>query len=835
MATTNENVNIKINVDNSQAQKSTDNLKSKLKELREAMALLAAAGKENTAEYQRMAKEAGNLQDAIGDVSADIKNLANDNQMLTASIQGVGAGVAVFGALQGAASLLGVEDEKLLKSMQKIQAVQAILNSLNTIANALNKNSALMTALRVKSQSSLNKELVKTTEAEAAGTAATATFTAAEGAATTGAITLKGAVKAVGTAIKSVPVIGWILAAIAVITTLISLISDANEEEEKGVRLKERERQALDDIHAKHSQILNDILQQNYALRLQLQTMSQLSKDTVEYKDLLKNLADYTGLSADYIESLPDAQKEQLATVYGQLKAEEAHLDELNELADEYQKKWDEARKNQYSDDEDTRKQAIADLEWMANANSDYYKKTHENAENIQKANERIAKAQKEINKERQKELDWQKEQTEAEKRRTAAIKARNEAEKEHQRFIENSKKEIEELNDALYGQDEEEKLTEKYDRLLDLAIKYYGEESEEYAKVSEMRLQSLEELKEKQAKVDEELAKQRLEDDRKYEDERLQITENAIKTEMEVREEGSREWYEKKIELDRNQEDREKLELERKLQDNLISQELYLSEYDRLTAEHANTRAEIEMEANRLVAEDYKNKLQQRLTYAETFVNAFSGIVNSALDAELAAVGDNEERQKQVRKKYAKAKFLSDIAGIGVSTASAIMQAWESVASIVFPGNVIAGGILTAMLATTGAMQTATAMSEMQKALSYRKGGLLYGKSHEEGGIKTDGGIELEGGEVVINKKAVAAYAPLLSAINQSTGGAPINIAGSSQSNSQLTTTIDKRALREIVSETVAGIVSIPVTVTQRDITDAQTERNTIVTRGLI
>lgn len=826
-----ENINVKINVDASQAQKSTDNLKARIKELRDAMAQLAAAGKDNTEEYRRMAQEAGKLQDAIGDVSADIKNLANDNQTLAASLQGVGAGVAVFGALQGAAALLGVEDEKLLKTMQKIQAVQAILNSLNTIANALNKNSALMTALRTKSQASLNKELAKTSVEEKAGTVSMGAYTAGEAAATTGAVTLKGAVKAVGTAIKSVPVIGWILAAVAAITTLISLISDANEEEEKGVRLKERERQALDDIHAKHTQILNDILQQNYALRQQLQTMSQLSKDTVEYKDLLKNLADYTGLSADYIESLTDAQKEQLATVYGQLKAEQAHLEELNELAGEYQKKWDEARKNQYSDDEDTRKQAIADLEWMANANSDYYKKTHENAENIQKANERIAKAQKEINKERQKELDWQNAQTEAEKRRAAAIKARNEAEKEHQRFIEESKKEIEELNNALYGQDEEEKLTEKYDRLLDLAIKYYGAESEQYAKVSEMRLQGLEELKEKQAKVDEELAKQRLEDERKDEDSRAQIAENKIKTEMTALEEGTLEWYNKKIDLDRLQEDREKQELERKLADNLISEELYLSQYDLLTAEHANARAEIEMEANKRVAEDYKAKMQERLGYAETFVNAFSNVVNAAMEAELEAVGDNEAQQKEVRKKYAKAQFLSEIAGIGVNTASAIMGAWNSVAEIVFPGNVIAGGILTAMLAMTGAMQTAQAMSSMQKALSYGKGGMINGRSHNEGGVD----INAEGGEAIINKRSTAAFLPLLSAINEAGGGVPINSPAAKPSNAQVSATVDDATLTKIVKTVVAGTSAIPVVVTERDITDSQSERRTIVSRGRI
>lgn len=824
MATTTDNINIKINVDTSKADTSTDNLKKRIKELRDAMAQLKAAGKDTSEEYQRMAQEAGRLQDAIGDVSQEIKNLADDNQTLAATIQGVGAGVAVFGGLQAATALLGVEDKNLLQIIQKVQATQALLNSVNTIAQALNKSSALMTALRAKSEKSLNQELVKTTEAETAGTVATATFTAAEGAATTGAITLRGAVKAVGTAIKSVPVIGWVLAAIAVITTLISLISDANEEEEKGNRLRERERQLLDDIHGKHAQVIDDIMQQNAKLNAQIRLLNIINKDSIEYKDTMKELASFTGLSADYIESLTEEQKIALNNTYTNLEREKEHLLELEEIGNEYQKRWDEARQKQYSDDEDERKKAIADLNWMANESSDYYKKNKENDEKIAAAKDRITNAEKEVNKERQKELDWQKKQT-------AQTKALAEVEKERKKFIEDSRKEIEELNNAIYGQDEEEKITEHYDRLLDLAIKYYGTESEEYAKVSEMRLQALEELRKKQSEADEELAKQRLADERAYEDEHLQAVENGIKAEIEVSEAGSREWYEKKIELDRHQEDREKLELERKLEDNLISQELYLSEYELLVAEHANARAEIEMEANRKVADDYKEKMQQRLSYAETFVNAFSSVVNSAMDAELEAVAGNEEQEKQVRKKYAKAQFLSEIAGIGVNTASAIMGAWNSVAEIVFPGNVIAGGILTAMLASTGMMQTAQAMSSMQKALSYGKGGYINGKSHNEGGVD----INAEGGEAVINKRAVGAYAPLLSAINQSTGGAPINVVGGAQGRGQITTTVDKNALREIVSEVVGGVTSIPVVVTERDITDSQSERKTIVSRGRI
>lgn len=791
MATTNENVNIKINVDNSQAQKSTDNLKSKLKELREAMALLAAAGKENTAEYQRMAKEAGNLQDAIGDVSADIKNLANDNQMLTASIQGVGAGVAVFGALQGAASLLGVEDEKLLKSMQKIQAVQAILNSLNTIANALNKNSALMTALRAKSEKSLNQELAKTTQAEVQGTAATTAFTAAEGAATTGAITLKGAVKAVGTAIKSVPVIGWILAAISAIITLISLISDANDEEERGNELLEERKKKLEEVEKAHRDNIKAIRDENTELSKLLDSLSNGSGAL--YEDAIKGLASYTGVAEEYLRTLSSEEAKELKNKVLNYKETKENLADL-------QRQLDEGLVAAGSD----RFSEIQREIWAGQASVKAYEEL--------------------INAEREKGYNFVKNQA-------AATKRLEEAEKARAKFVEDSKKELEELDSALYGQDEEEKITEHYDRLLDLAIKYYGEESEQYAKVSEMRLQSLEELRKKQSEADEALARQRLEDERAYEDERMLVVENGIKTEIETLESGTQEWYEKKVELDRQQEEKEKLDLERRLADNLISYDTYLSEYDLLTAEHANARAEIEMEANRRVAEDYKNKLQQRLGYVETFANAFSGIVNSALDAELEAVGDNEEQQKAVRKKYAKAKFLAQIGSIGVSTATAIMEAWSSVASIMFPGNVIAGGILTAMLATTGALQTAQAMSEMNKALSYGKGGMINGKSHAEGGVD----IKAEGGEAIINKKATAAFAPLLNAINQSTGGAPINVAGSSPNGTQVVSTVDKSALREIVAEVVGGVTAIPVVVSERDITDSQTERSVIVGRGRI
>lgn len=56
-----------------------------------------------------------------------------------------------------------------------------------------------------------------------------------------------------------------------------------------------------------------------------------------------------------------------------------------------------------------------------------------------------------------------------------------------------------------------------------------------------------------------------------------------------------------------------------------------------------------------------------------------------------------------------------------------------------------------------------------------YRNGGMVYGPSHKNGGVKYNVGgrvVELEGGEAVINKKSTEMYKPILSAINQVGGG---------------------------------------------------------------
>jgi hypothetical protein len=143
------NVNIKAEDD---TQKATQSAKARLRDLQKQMLDLEAAGQKNTDQFRRMAAEAGSLKDAIGDTSAQVKALASDTRALdtfTSAIQGIAGGFAVA---QGAAALFGEESEDVQKAMMKVQAALALVNGATAVANALNKDSALMVNLNAAAQ-----------------------------------------------------------------------------------------------------------------------------------------------------------------------------------------------------------------------------------------------------------------------------------------------------------------------------------------------------------------------------------------------------------------------------------------------------------------------------------------------------------------------------------------------------------------------------------------------------------------------------------------------------------------------------------------------------------
>ena len=111
-------------------------------------------------------------------------------------------------------------------------------------------------------------------------------------------------------------------------------------------------------------------------------------------------------------------------------------------------------------------------------------------------------------------------------------------------------------------------------------------------------------------------------------------------------------------------------------------------------------------------------------------------------------------KKEKQQRKLELKMQLIEGIANTAVSVTKALTWGW--------PLGAIFAGIIGAM----GAMQTSIIRKQISKLAD---GGLLQGRSHAQGGIAVGNtGIEVEGGEYVVNKRSTAKYLPLLQAINE-------------------------------------------------------------------
>jgi hypothetical protein len=121
-------------------------------------------------EYQQIALQAGEaspvgdravrsaaaLTDQLGDMNQRVRLLSSDTVRLDTALQGISVGASAFQGVQSAIALTGVENEQLIQSMQKLQAVQGVVNSIQAITNALNKDAILGIQLRVALEKAKN-------------------------------------------------------------------------------------------------------------------------------------------------------------------------------------------------------------------------------------------------------------------------------------------------------------------------------------------------------------------------------------------------------------------------------------------------------------------------------------------------------------------------------------------------------------------------------------------------------------------------------------------------------------------------------------------------------
>ena len=300
---------------------------------------------EMNAQISDMTQKAGELHDAIDDVNKSIASAGTDNAPLVAAKQSADLLVNSYTALQGTLVALGIEDKNLVEIYAKLQIVQKGLNAVTQVYNLLQKQSVLRqqlsvlwTKLTTVSLGSLIAAKKNDSAASVAATAATGALAAGEAATTATSWTLVGALKAVSAAIMSIPIIGWILAVISALITVISLIFAANKEEEKGNEISDkilesdRERlKTLSDIERKHAQI-------NAEMEKNLKTIQEADKSTRAYKDAVKEVADYLEVSEEYLKAHPEKLQEAID--------KQTELNELTEKEAENRKAIDENTKS---------------------------------------------------------------------------------------------------------------------------------------------------------------------------------------------------------------------------------------------------------------------------------------------------------------------------------------------------------------------------------------------------------------------------------------------------------------------------------------------------------
>jgi len=203
------------------------------------------------------------------------------------------------------------------------------------------------------------------------------------------------------------------------------------------------------------------------------------------------------------------------------------------------------------------------------------------------------------------------------------------------------------------------------------------------------------------------------------------------------------------------------------------------------------------------------RESFQESISDLQTYVSEFENLLGSlasvtaqkisyqlqALEVQyerdLAKITENTEegikkREEAERIYLANKKQLekeAQITSLKIQIAQATASAAQSILSVLaapppIGGNPILQGILIAANAAIATAQIATISQTIGLVQSMARGGFLRGPSHEQGGIKYQGGgVEVEGNESVINRRSTLAYAPLLSQINMQGGGRPIYV----------------------------------------------------------
>lgn len=236
----------------------TQALRTQLRNARQHVAELILSGKQGTVEFGKAVNEANKLQAAFNKASMSIsgKSLAfNSFNMLSTAVNGVTGALTTY---MGVAGLFTDNQEELTRIQKNLQAVMSVSMGVQQLMNAATQISVKWETLKASAMAAVAASTETATIAEGGKAAADVANTGTAAAATAANWTLAAAFKAVGLAIKSIPVIGWIIAGVTALVagavalykwaTKLTPAEKANQEAAKayGEQIKKNRETMLD-------------------------------------------------------------------------------------------------------------------------------------------------------------------------------------------------------------------------------------------------------------------------------------------------------------------------------------------------------------------------------------------------------------------------------------------------------------------------------------------------------------------------------------------------------------------------------------------------------------
>lgn len=303
-------------------------LKKKLKDIQNTLAQMNMDGLSNTDIFHRMAAQAAEYQDAIGDARQAKRLLSSDTANLDAGIQAFSAIAGAATIATGVMGMFGAENKEVQQAILKVQSALGILNGVQAIANTLNKDSILM--LKIKQIQEL-----ATAQATTVNSTATGVNTIATGA-NTAVMKVWNTVKAIGKALLGDFSGLLIVGAGALATYAIATSNSADAEKEHQDQLNQSAK-SVDNYTTTLSNTFAQLMTDYTRLKAEWKSLSSAHQKNQWIKDNENKLTDL-GISVNNVNSVEEAFTKNTSVVVQGFIARAKAAAYLSKITDEYKK-----------------------------------------------------------------------------------------------------------------------------------------------------------------------------------------------------------------------------------------------------------------------------------------------------------------------------------------------------------------------------------------------------------------------------------------------------------------------------------------------------------------